>query len=54
MVSPFVALDIYDLVEVYAAPTLLIHPPTDMAGTSVDLGMSFGLTVPLSSYFDKL
>lgn len=54
MVSPFVALDFYDLVELYAGPMMLFYPPQDDKGAAVRFGASVGLTVPLSAYLEKL
>jgi TPR repeat protein len=54
MASPFVALDFYDLIELYAGPMVLFYPPQDDQGAAVRLGASVGLTVPLSAYLEKL
>lgn len=50
----FVAMDVYDLVEIYAAGTILAYPPTDMADARVEPGIAVGLSVPLSAYLEKL
>ena len=54
MVSPFVALDFYDLVEIYAGPMMLFYPPDEGNGAAIRFGASAGLTVPLSAYLEKL
>ncbi len=54
MVSPFVALDFFDLVELYAGPMMLFYPPQDDQGAAVRFGAAAGLTVPLSAYLEKL
>ncbi len=56
MIHPvFVAVDVYDLIELYASPlTVLIYPPEEARGTAVELGFSAGLSVPLSSYLERL
>jgi hypothetical protein len=54
MVSPFVALDMFDLLEVYAGPMALVYPPTDSTDASLEWGVAAGVTVPLSSYLDRL
>ncbi|MBL4633008.1 MAG: SEL1-like repeat protein, partial [Kofleriaceae bacterium] len=54
MVSPFIALDVFDLVELYAGPMALFYPPTDTQDASLEWGAAAGITVPLSSYLDKL
>lgn len=54
MVSPFIALDVFDLVELYAGPMALFYPPTDTSGASLEWGAAAGVTVPLSSYLDRL
>ena len=54
MFSPFIAFDVYDLVELYAAPTLLVYPPIGDTDAGVRFGASFGLTVPLDAYLQKL
>ncbi len=49
------AVDVYDLVEVYVSPaTVLVYPPTDDRATAVRWGVSAGLSVPLSSYLERL
>ncbi len=50
----FVAMDVYDLVEVYAAGTVLAYPPDDMSNARVEPGIAVGLSVPLSAYLEKL
>ena len=50
----FVAMDIYDLVEIYAAGTVLAYPPDDMSDARVEPGFAVGLSVPLSAYLEKL
>ncbi|HVV84701.1 MAG TPA: hypothetical protein VHE35_16660, partial [Kofleriaceae bacterium] len=56
MVHPvFLAVDVEDLVELYVSPaTVLVYPPDDSHGTDVKLGMSAGLSVPLSAYLERL
>jgi TPR repeat protein len=54
MGNAFVAVDIYDLVELYGAATALVYPPTDMEDAHVEPGVSFGLSVPLSAYLERL
>jgi len=50
----FLAVDIYDLVEIYAAGTVLAYPPSDTSDARVEPGVAFGLSVPLSAYLEKL
>ena len=51
----FLAVDVYDLVELYVSPgTVLVYPPTDSRGTELRWGPSAGLSVPLSAYLEKL
>jgi TPR repeat protein len=54
MGNAFVAVDIYDLIEVYGAATVLAYPPTETSDAHVAPGVSFGLSVPLSAYLDRL
>ena len=54
MVSPFVALDVYDLVEIYAAPTVMFYPPIGDQEVGVRFGGMVGLSVPLGDYLQKL
>lgn len=54
MGSAFVAVDVYDLVEVWGAATLLAYPPLDGADARVEPGVSVGLSVPLSAYLERL
>lgn len=54
MVSPFIALDVYDLVEVYAAPTMMFYPPIDDRDVGVRFGAMVGLSVPLGDYLQRL
>jgi hypothetical protein len=54
MGNAFIAIDVYDLIEVYGAATVLAYPPSDTAGSHVAPGVSFGLSVPLSAYLDRL
>ena len=54
MASTFVALDLYDLVELYAGPMMLFYPPVGDKGAAVRFGVSAGLTVPLNAYLEKL
>ncbi len=54
MISPFAAIDLYDLVELYVAPSLLIYPPIGDSSVGAKFGISFGLTVPLGAYLEKL
>lgn len=49
------AVDVYDLVELYVSPaTVLVYPPTDDRGTVLRWGVSAGLSVPLSAYLERL
>jgi hypothetical protein len=50
----FIAIDVYDLIEMYAAATVLAYPPDDMEDAKIRPGASFGLSVPLSAYLEKL
>jgi hypothetical protein len=50
----FVAIDVYDLVEIYAAANVLAYPPDDASDATVKPGISFGLSVPLSAYLERL
>lgn len=54
MFSPFIAFDVYDLVELYAAPTVLVYPPIGDTDAGVRFGASFGLSVPLDAYLSEL
>jgi TPR repeat protein len=56
MVHPlFLAVDIGDLIEAYVSPAMiLVYPPTDERDTTVRWGIAAGLSVPLSSYLEKL
>ena len=54
MASPFVAIDLYDLIELYAGPMVLFYPPVGDKDAAVRLGVSAGLTVPLNAYLEKL
>ena len=49
------AVDVYDLVEVYVSPAaVLVYPPGDERGTALRWGPSAGLSVPLSAYLERL
>jgi hypothetical protein len=54
MFGGFVALDLYELLEIYVAPMALFYPP----GSDTDLPPSFavaaGLSVPLGDYLSEL
>ena len=54
ILSPFAAVDVFDLVELYAGPTLLIYPPIGDTSIGAKFGFSAGLTVPLGAYLEKL
>lgn len=54
MATPFVALDVYDLVELNAGPTVLFYPPSDASDSSIDLGFTFQASVPLTAYLERL
>jgi TPR repeat protein len=56
MVHPlFLAVDVGDLIEAYISPAMiLVYPPTDTRDTSLRWGISAGISVPLSSYLEKL
>jgi hypothetical protein len=49
----FVAVDIADLIEVYATPTILFYPPTGSSGTEIHGGFSMGVNIPLSAYLER-
>ena len=52
---PFVAVDVYDLVELYVSPaTIMVYPPEGGQGTQLRWGVSAGLSVPLSAYLERL
>lgn len=49
------AVDVYDLVELYASPaTILVYPPAEGRSTALRWGPSVGLSVPLSAYLERL
>ncbi len=51
----FVAVDVYDLVELYVSPaTIMVYPPEGGQGTQLRWGVSAGLSVPLSAYLERL
>lgn len=50
----FLALDVYDLVELYVAPGALIYPPVGDTDIGARPGISFGLQVPLGAYLSKV
>jgi TPR repeat protein len=51
----FVAVDVYDLVELYVSPaTILVYPPDNGANAQIRWGISAGLSVPLSAYLERL
>lgn len=52
--SAFVALDVYDVIELYGAANVLAYPPADGADATLKTGFSAGLSVPLSAYLEKL
>jgi hypothetical protein len=54
MGSAFLAVDLYDLVEVYAAASVLAYPPGDGVDASLQPAASLGLAVPLSAYLERL
>ena len=54
MASPFIALDLYDLIELYAGPTILFYPPSEDQDAGIRFGATFGITVPLNAYLEKL
>lgn len=51
----FLALELYQLLELYAAPFVSIFPPTDtQPDVEVGWGLSFGAQVPLGDYLEQL
>ncbi len=55
MVHPvFLALDIGELVEIYASPAMLMfYPPSGDNAAALRWGASFGVSVPLSAYLER-
>ncbi len=50
----FAAIDVYDLIELYVAPGLMLYPPSGDNDIGTRFGVSFGMQVPLGSYLEKL
>jgi hypothetical protein len=50
----FAALDLYELLEVFIAPTALVYPPGEPNAPPVSFGIIAGAQVPLSDYLSRL
>lgn len=50
----FAALDLYELLELYVAPSLLLFPADDANRAAVRFGLSLGVQVPLGDYLSRL
>jgi hypothetical protein len=54
MFGAFAALDLYELLEVYVAPTLILYPSTSTEEARSRFALSFGAQVPLGDYLSDL
>lgn len=54
MFGLFAAADLYELLELYVAPAILVHPPEGEDSLRPTWGLSFGAQVPLGDYLARL
>lgn len=54
MFGAFAAADLYELLELYVAPMVLLYPPTEANAPPPSLAIAFGAQVPLSDYLSRL
>ena len=54
MFGLFAAADLYELLEIYVAPAILVHPPNGEDSREPSWGLSFGAQVPLGDYLARL
>lgn len=54
MMGGFVAFDLYEALELYAAPAAVIYPPSTPFDATTRFGVSFGAQVPLGDYLTRL
>jgi len=54
MFGAFAAADVYELLELYVAPLVMLYPPTGGASLDAGFGIAFGAQVPLGDYLSRL
>ena len=54
MLGGFLALDLYESIELYVAPQAILFPSTDTTDSALGYGISAGIQVPLTSYLEQL
>lgn len=54
MFGGFIALDLYELLEIYAAPMVLLYPPGEDDSPPPSFGLGMGVQIPLGDYLSQL
>ena len=54
MFGGFAAADLYELLELYVAPLVMLYPPSGGASLDAGFGIAFGAQVPLGDYLSRL
>ena len=54
MLGGFAAVDIYETIQLFVAPQLVIYPAGTDTDAAAELGVSAGIQVPLAGYLERL
>ncbi len=54
MFGAFAAFDVYELLEIYIAPMVLLYPPDGEDTPDPSFGVAAGVQIPLGDYLSEL